>query len=201
VKRLPKKARTARKHADKANQVLTYFRKGKLQKFFLAGEGGASEIDFMGAAGRLEADATVPRETLPADFYDKLEQNKQAFTDATSEESADGTASRSGGDSIPRLLKKLRTMRDFRQYTKEQEAVLQHITHQVEKGAFPQQTIKAAYRALDRALKQGQQDPLTLLAILKHAIPDELLESHIAETSPRTTGPREVVLSEYMVAD
>jgi len=201
VKRLPKKARTARKHADKANQVLTYFRKGKLQKFFLAGEGGASEIDFMGAAGRLEADATVPRETLPADFYDKLEQNKQAFTDATSEESADGTASRSGGDSIPRLLKKLRTMRDFRQYTKEQEAVLQHITHQVEKGAFPQQTIKAAYRALDRALKQGQQDPLTLLAILKHAIPEELLESHIAETSPRTTGPREVVLSEYMVAD
>ncbi|MDO8127099.1 MAG: helicase-related protein, partial [Candidatus Brocadiales bacterium] len=38
IKRLPKKARTARKHPSPGNSLLTYFRKGKLQKFFLTSE-------------------------------------------------------------------------------------------------------------------------------------------------------------------
>ena len=76
VKRLPKKARTPKKHNIRENQLLTYFRKGKLEKFFLIGNGESEEIDFMSAAGQLEADTKVPREKLPDDFYHRLEQNK-----------------------------------------------------------------------------------------------------------------------------
>src|SRR5262249_1293064 len=54
IKRLPKKARTARRHEEQSGALLTYFRKGRLQKFFLAGGKGAEELDFLSAAKLLE---------------------------------------------------------------------------------------------------------------------------------------------------
>lgn len=68
------------------NQLLTYFRKGKLQKFFLVGNGKPEELDFISAAKLLESEADTKREKLGKDFYELLEKNKQAFTFATIEE-------------------------------------------------------------------------------------------------------------------
>ena len=48
IKRLPKKARTAKYHTEQANSLITYFRRGKLQKFFLAdADPDAEELDFI----------------------------------------------------------------------------------------------------------------------------------------------------------
>lgn len=200
VKRLPKKARTARKHADKENQLLTYFRKGKLQKFFVAGKDDSEEIDFMNAAGRLEVDTEVTRETLPADFYDKLEKNKQAFADATTEEDVAFKAQRGGRDSTMRALRILKALRDFRQYTEEQEAYLKRVMNRLEEGALPRQTASTVFAALNKELKTGGPNPLKVLALLQNNIPDELLESHFAESAAHTFGPGEVILSNYMVS-
>ncbi len=199
VKRLPKKARTARKHADKENQLLTYFRKGKLQKFFVAGKGDSEEIDFMRAAGRLEADAKVQRETLPTDFYDKLEKNKRAFADATTEEDSTLKVQRGGRDSTMRVLRILKALRDFRQYTEEQEAYLKRVMNRFEEGALPKQTASTVFSTLNKELKTGGPNPLKVLALLQNNIPDELLESHFAESAAHTFGPREVILSKYLV--
>ena len=117
VKRLPKKARTAKKYGGEANQLLTYFRKGKLQKFFTVGRDESEEIDLIRAAGQLESQVKTPRENLPADFYDKLEKNKQAFIFATTEEDVELETPRGGSDSTMQVLKFLRAVRDFRQYT------------------------------------------------------------------------------------
>lgn len=200
VKRLPKKARTARKHAYKENQLLTYFRKGKLQKFFVAGKDYSEEIDFMNAAGRLEVDTEVTRETLPADFYDKLEKNKQAFADATTEEDAAFKVQRGGRDSTMRVLRILKALRDFRQYTEEQEAYLKRVMNRLEEGALPRQTASTVFNALNKELKTGGPNPLKVLALLQNNIPDEFLESHFAESDAHTFGPGEVILSNYMVS-
>ena len=201
VKRLPKKARTARKQADRENQLLTYFRQGKLQKFFLAGQGEAKEIDFMSAAGRLEADANVPRENLPPDFYDKLAQNKRAFADATTEENIAFRAQRGGRDSTRDVIKILKALRDLRQYTEDQEAYFKRVVNRFEEGALPKQTASTVHQVLQEELKTGKPNPLKVLALLKNNIPDELLESHIAESATHAVGPREVILSNYMVGE
>ena len=201
VKRLPKKARTARKQADRENQLLTYFRQGKLQKFFLAGQGEAKEIDFMSAAGRLEADANVPRENLPPDFYDKLAQNKRAFADATTEENIAFRAQRGGRDSTRDVIKILKALRDLRQYTEDQEAYFKRVVNRFEEGALPKQTASTVHQVLQEELKTGKPNPLKVLALLKNNIPDELLESHIAESAAQAVGPREVILSNYMVGE
>lgn len=200
VKRLPKKARTAKTYTSKENQLLTYFRKGKLQKFFIVGKDEAKEVDFISAASLLEAEAKDKREKLPSDFYDKLEKNKQAFTFATTEEVAELKTPRGGRDSTMQVLKILKAIRDFRQYTEDQEAYLKRVMNRLEEGSLPKQTASSALKALNKELKTGKPNPLKVLALLQNNIPAELLESHIAESAAHTFGPREVILSEYLIA-
>jgi hypothetical protein len=199
VKRLPKKARTAKKYSAKGNQLLTYFRKGKLQKFFVVGDGEAREVDFINAAKLLEATPNERREELPADFYDKLEKNKEAFRLATTEEIQEMKASRGGRDTATQVLKILKAMRDFRQYTEDQEAYLKRVMNRLEEGGLPKQTTSTVLKALNKELKTGKPNPLRVLALLQNNIPNEFLESHIAESSAQSFGPREVILSEYLI--
>jgi superfamily II DNA/RNA helicase/HKD family nuclease len=201
VKRLPKKARTAKRYAAKEHQLLTYFRKGKLQKFFVVGRGDAKEIDFISAASLLESKAKDKREKLPADFYDKLEKNKQAFTLATTEEVAELKAPRGGRDATWQVLKILKAIRDFRQYTEDQEAYIKRLMNRLEEGALPKQTASTVLKALNKELKTGKPNPLKVLALLQNNIPKAFLESHIAESAAHTAGPREVILSEYLIAE
>ena len=201
IKRLPKKARTARKDEGKGNRLLTYFRKGKLQKFFTVGKDKSEEVDLIRAAKQLESGIQTPREKLPADFYDKLEKNKQAFTFATTEEDVELKARRGGSDSTMQVLKILKAVRDFRQYTEEQEAYLKRVMNRLEEGALPKQTARTVLKALEKELKTGQPNPLKVLALLQTNVPEEFLESHIAESAAHVAGPREVILSEYLIGE
>ncbi len=202
IKQLPKKARTAKKYDVKENQLLTYFRKGKLQKFFLTSIGDAEEIDFITAAKLLESDPKATREKLAADFYDKLEKNKQAFIFATTEEDIDLKAIQGGRDSAMQVLKILKAVfRDTRQLTEDQIDYYKKVMRQFEEGAIPKQTAKSVNKVLNKELKQGQPNPLKVLALLQNNIPSEFLESHIAENAAHTFGPREVILSEYLIGE
>ena len=201
IKRLPKKARTARKYGGQANRLLTYFRKGKLQKFFTVGKDKSEEVDLIRAAGQLESQAKTPRENLPVDFYGKLEKNKQAFAFATTEEDVELKTPRGGSDSTIQVLKILKAVRDFRQYTDEQEAYLKRVMNRLEEGALPKQTAKTVLKALEKEIKTGKPNPLKVLALLQNNVPDELLESHLAESAAHVAGPREVILSEYLIGE
>jgi len=198
IKRLPKKARTARKNDKIKNELLTYFRKGKLQKFFLVGKKQPQELDFISAAKTLEVKPDTKREKLGEDFYEYLEQNKEAFTYATMEELPE-PKKRGGRDSATQVLKILKAVKDFRQFTEDQEVFLRKVIQQLEEGGLPKQTSKKALQELNKELKNGVS-PLRLLAVLYKNIPTELLESHLAESSAQTFGPREVILSEYLVS-
>jgi len=198
IKRLPKKARTVKKIEEKENSLITYFRKGKLQKFFLVDNDESIEADFISAAKLLESEQKVRREKIPADFYEKLEKNKQAFRKATTEEDVELKAARGGRDSSFQMLKILKAIGDFRQYTEDQETYIKRVINRLEEGALPKQTTKTTLRVLEKALKDGLLNPLRALVILQNNIPNEFLESHIAESAAHTFGPREVILSEYL---
>ena len=87
IKQLPKKARTAKQKFSHANSLLTYFRRGKLQKFFISYiNNKTEELDFMAAAQLLESKPEEKKENLSKQFYDLLDKNKEAFIFATTEE-------------------------------------------------------------------------------------------------------------------
>lgn len=199
IKRLPKKARTARHESGKGNQLITYFRKGKLQKFYLTGSGEPQELDFIAAAGTLETTSTTRREKVEPDFYDLLDKNKEAFLFATTGDMPE-TKLKGGRDTATQLLKMLKAIRDFRQFTDEQEEYLRKVMAQLEEGGLPRQTAKTVLKEMNSVVKQGV-NPLKMLAVLQKNIPAEFLESHLAESSAKVGGPREVILSEYLIGE
>ena len=199
VKRLPKKARTGRIHSEMAGSLLTYFRKGKLQKFYVSKDDEeAQELDFFSAAKVLETKPETPRAKIGKDYYELLGKNKQAFSYATSEEASE-IKMRGGRDAANQVLRILKAVGDLRQFTEDQELYLKKVMRQLEEGGLTKQTTKRTLQALKKEIKFNSIQPLRILGVLQKNIPEELLESHISESTAQTFDPREVILSEYFL--
>jgi len=201
IKYLPRKSRSGKIISQMPNALLTYFRKGKLQKFFLAGaETPSNELDFAMSAGLLESQASDKRQRLPATYFSLLDQNKGAFVHATTEEEQQPKI-RKGRDNASRMLKLLKAIfKNTQRLTDEQEDYARRVIESLEVGRLNKETIKKAYKAL-KAQGNAIADPLKALAVLQINIPEGLLESHYAEQHPRTKGKREVILSMYLAGE
>jgi len=204
IKRLPKKARTAKKYNPPIptlakggeggfNGVTTFFRKGKLRKIFSATKQGVEEVDFFKAVEILKAEKDTPKENLPKDFYDYLGANKKEFELATVDEvrQLKHPGSRSYES---KLLQTIKAIKDYKGFTEDDEEYLNKLLKIVEEGALPKQTAKKLVNAFT-----GMQEPLKILSILRSGIPQEFFKEHISETAAETSGPREVILSEYLI--
>jgi superfamily II DNA/RNA helicase len=200
IKSLPKKARTARIYKQKTNSLLTYFRKGKLQKFFMsAPQQESQELDFITTAEILEVKENTKREKLNPAFYPLLEKNKEAFEFATQEEPEIKLTG--GRDSATQVLKILKAIsKDTRKFTEEQEDYLKIVIQKITEGALPKQTTKTLLQELNNELKKTI-NPLTILAVLQKNIAPEFLQEHLSESAAQTSGPREVILSEYLIGE
>lgn len=201
IKRLPKKARSAKENKEFADSLLTYFRLGKLQKFFIANKSQEpQEVDFITAAKVFECSLDEKKQNLSKDFYELLDRNKKAFIDATTEEHLMSNHRR-GRDSGSQVLKILKaTLKTAQRFTDEQEDYLKRVIRQLEKGAIPKQTTKKTLRALNN-LKSDLTNPLKVLAVVQHTIPERLLESHYVEYPHKFSGKREVILSLYLTGE
>ena len=198
IKRLPKKARTSKYHAQQAHSLITYFRRGKLQKFFLSAPNTeAEELDFITAAKLMESPPDEKKKKLPEQVYDLLDKNKEAFIIATSEELPQ-LMQRGGRDSAANILKILKaTLKNTQKLTDEQELYLKKVLTQLEEGGLPKQTAKQTLKALND-LKHDIINPFKVLTVMKTRIPEKLLEGHYAEKNTAVFGKREVILSLYL---
>ena len=170
-----------------------------MQKFYQADK-EAKELDFITAAKMLEVKSDTKRETIGEDFYDLLSSNKQAFVESTTEE-AQEVQSKKGRDSLVQVLKILRSkeIKYFKGYTDEDEAYINSVIRILDEGALPKRTAKDLLKILNDELSD-KFSPLKLLSILKMTIPSEFFKETLAESSAQVAGPREVILSEYLVA-
>jgi superfamily II DNA/RNA helicase len=201
IKRSPKKVRAAKVNLEHQNSLVTYFRRGKVQKFFIADESSvARELDFMSAASILESTSDDKKQKLPEKFFDLLDKNKEAFVFATTEEMAE-PIKRRGRDSAAQLLKILKaTLKNTQRFTDEQEQYLKQVIVQLEEGGLPKQTSKETLKAL-KALKQDLMNPFKVLATLQSRVSKRFLQEHYAEQNPRSFGKREVILSMYLTGE
>jgi superfamily II DNA/RNA helicase len=204
IKHLPKKARSTRTLATypamkKSPALFTYFRRGKLDKFFLAPSASAEsgEIDFFAAAKILKpADTKEVRQNIPREFYDLLDQNKQNFLAATSAEAAQAESAHHDRHAAT-ILKRLRPkeVRRCPQFTEDDEAFVGKVIRLLEDGALPKRTTIKIAEALQKEIQ-----PLGILRILRRGIPREfLLAAHAQAT--HTSTPREVILSSFLVPE
>jgi len=195
VKHLPKKARSSRNKVLQLNSLLTYFRKGKLHKFFISNKNEVKELDFLESAKLLETIKDTPRCKIDKTFYELLEKNKQAFLESTTEFVAE-TAARGGRDNVSKILRSLRSkqFKNYLGFTENDDEYIQRIIKLLEDGALPKQTTKTVAKDIN-----GLVDPVKILAKIKTNIPDEFLTEHKSQSAANTFGPREVILSEYLI--
>jgi len=206
IKNLPKKARSAKCYKKDFNigaepdSLITFFRKGKLTKFYLAPnrERKAKELDFLQAAKIFECSTSEERIKLPVrDYYELLEINKEAFFNTTTEEMIMSKRS-SGKDSEAHLAKILRAvLKNTKALTEDQEEYLRNLISRLDQGVIPKSTVKRALREINK-LKDEIHNSLKVVALLQKEIPPAFLKSHYAEYSPAVQGKREVILSLYL---
>ncbi len=198
IKTLPKKVRTARHYPEKPNSLVTYFRKGKIQKFFSATPNQeVKELDFITAAKVLESSPQEAREKLHHTFYNLLDKNKEAFSMATTEEYTI-SKTRGGRDSAANIIKILKiTLKNSQKLTEDQELYLKEVLQQLEEGGIPKQTSKQTMKVLND-LRDDIKNPFKVLAVLQKNISDRLLGSHYAEQKAKTSAKREVILSMFL---
>jgi len=207
IKQLPKKARSAKvfnqslKDFAQPNSLLTFFRKGKLMKFFLSDKKTREtiELDFLNAAKILESSINEQRGKLPLeDYYELLNKNKTAFFNATVEEVIE-TRRKGGTDSATKLFKILKVVqKNSKKLTEDQEEYLRKVIEQLEKGALPKKTVQRALKAVQKLKVEEIKNPLKVIAVLQKEISFRFLESHYAEFSGNIEGKREVILSMYL---
>ena len=102
-----------------------------------------------------------------------------------------------GRDTATQILKILKAIsKDTRQFTEDQELYIKRVIRELSEGGLPKQTTKKVLQEVNLEFKKGIH-PLRILAVIQKNIPTDLLKEHISESSAHTSGPREVILSEY----
>ena len=194
VKRLPKKARSARALEGNAEQLLTFFRKGKLKKFFIANDEGSRELPFLEAVNLFECDNATPRSKISRTYYSMLDRNKAQFDLIVSGGELEPGPARSSRSSEGYVIRRLKT-KEFRYYqgfTDEDEEYIRLVLTAYEDGVIPANTTKRIKKAIER-----ETNPLKVLVILKRNIPGNLLGMQ-QTGQPSKRARREVILSEYL---
>ena len=205
IKYLPKKARTSKKfnpsysEVTSPNSLITFFRKGKLMKFFVSNGKKTKEVDFLTAAKIFECSEDEKREKMPLErYYELLDKNKTEFLKATIEEEITTTKRKGGKSSETELLKILKaTLGNSKQLTDEQEEYLRKIINYLEKGGIPKKTIQKTIKRLTQ-LQNEISNPLKVIGILQKEISPDFLKSHYVELADTKIGKGEVILSLYL---
>jgi len=183
--------------------LITYFRQGKLDKFFLGASGShpAAELDFMTAAKILKpADPGEAPQSIPREFYDLLGKNKDAFVSATTADAEQAAATHRGSPNDSYILKRLKdkAVRRCQQFTEDDEEFVGKTIRLIEDGSLP----KATARKVAAALKKPENlPPLKVLAVLRRDIKQEFFQASPAAHASQALAPREVILSSWLIAD
>jgi len=210
VKRLPKKARTGRKLPQTTTaqlemiaqeQVVTFFRKGMLKKFFLASEQGALELTFLDAVDLLrvedegEDNNKKLRISIPRQFYDLLQQNKEAFAAVVSAAKDDLKPAKGGRSNEAIVIKLLKQLDRTQRLTDDDEAYLKAVLNAFENGIIPSKTSKSIK---DTVEKEKTLDAVRILSLLRTIVPDNIL--YVQPDTKQANQPNEVILSAYLLA-
>ncbi len=196
IKRLPKKARSGRRFEGlDVDRLVTFFRVGALKKFYCNQCGESSEITFFDAVDLLECAPDTPRQSIPTDYYHRLEINKQRFARDTFQEDVKTKigGGRSNIDYIEKRLKD-KSFRNCQKFTDADEEFIAGVRQMITQGLIAKKTAQSLKKEFEKTL-----DPLEMLAILHKHI--RVIHKHDAENAISSGQKREIVLSVYHAGD
>ena len=196
IKRLPKKARSGRLvDTAEVNQLVTFFRTGKLKKFYSNKLEQPAEITFFEAARLLECLPDTPRQPMPEVYYHLLELNKQQFQlDQRLE--TDPINSLGGGRSNTSYIEhrlKDKAFKHCQKFTDSDEEFIDALSKMLSRGTIAKKVAQSVRKELEKTL-----DPLEVITILRKHI--RVVDTPEIASETTTSSKREVILSGYQIA-
>ena len=199
IKNLPKKSRVVRrKDTLESDSVLTYFRKGKVQKFFIVSDNNKKplELDFIQTAKKMTAKKNEKELIIDDYFYELLEKNLSCIYNPEDREGKEVAAKR-GLDNSLRIVKILssNTIKKYQGYTDDDEYYLKKVIKEFENSSIPKKISQIIFKKI-QATPEIIQNPLKLLTILRKNIPSDFLEDYSYQDQNKNY-KKEIILSEY----
>ena len=198
IKRLPKKARSAKKENIENDGLITFFRKGKLKKFMFSDGERSEEIPFFDAVNIFKCESDVNRQSIPKEYYDFLKKNKEQFEHITSDEIEEGGKSHGGRSNEQYVIGTLKSdlIKRCTSFTDDDEEFIQIVLEKYNEGVIPKNITKRIKQKIE---KEGEA--LKVLAVLKREIPGRLLGIRYSGGSEEFISKREVILSEWLAGE
>lgn len=193
IKNLPKKARSGFKKENLEDDALvTFFRIGKLKKFYINQSGKSGEITFFDAVKALECKPETQRANIPNDYFHLLQTNKTRFELDTTvgDEQPKGSGGRSNAKYIETRLKD-KSFKNFKGFTDSNDEFLNGVREMLAQGTIAKKTAQLIKTELEKTA-----DPLQVLHILEKHI--RLVEVD-EKKGTKKYQKREVILSGYVI--
>jgi superfamily II DNA/RNA helicase len=195
LKHLPKKSRSGRKPSSPEldKNLVSFIRKGRLKKFFLADDSKAKELSFLETADILRCETDEPRLKIPSSYYGLLQKNKELYEKLLSplEEEESGGGGHSNEKYVLRRVK-AKEIRLFKGFTEDDEEFIHKVIQALEEGIIPRSTNKRLKQELEKV-----SEPLKVLKTLRMNLSETLLQNYLSQQT-MLTDRREVILSEYL---
>lgn len=194
IKKLPKKARSGKKIENiTSEQLVTFFRLGRLKKFYHNISGESEEITFFDTVKLLECSPDTKRASIPSDQYFRLlDINKARFElDITTGEE-DESRGGGGASNIKYIEKRMKepSFRKFKGFTESDEEFLSGVKQMIQQGLMAKKTAQKIKKELER-----EDNPLKMLGILRQYIRSLTFDQN---PNNKAITKREVILSGYL---
>lgn len=192
IKTLPKKARSGfKKEKLDADQLVTFFRIGKLKKFYINENGKSGEITFFDAVKELECKPETKRASIPNEYYHLMQTNKTRFELDTTvgDEEPKGSGGRSNSKYIETRLKD-KSFKNFKGFTDYNDEFIYGVKEMLLQGTIAKKTAQLIKNELEKTT-----DPLQVLHILEKNIRFVAIEG---AKNAKKFQKREVILSGYI---
>lgn len=200
VKRLPKRSRSIiSKPEIDTSKVLTYFRKGRIEKFCIADGIEGKELDFMDSAKLMECIPDAPRVKAGKDFYSLKDQN-ESFFESLLMSPMEENITRKWTSNSDKLIKILASsgIRNCPAYTEDDEEYVELVIRELDRGGIPRNTVSKVKQSIQET-PEIILNPLKLLSLLKMNISSRFLLDHNESVNTPWSGPKEVILSLYLL--
>lgn len=192
IKYLPKKVRTGRIFNLPKNSLITFFKKGALNKIYITNGMQSQELSFDDAIKYFECTEETKKQQISKEYYQLLDINKALFFNPHEEE--DVQIKKTGGSSNHKYVK-LRIEFAIKEgrLTDIQEDYLKKILSLYETGVIPNDASKRIKDEIEK-----ETDSLKLYQSVKINIPDTYLftKKNIKKVDNNT---REIILSELLI--
>ena len=191
IKKLPKKARSGKQDNTLTNdQLITFFRLGKLKKFYGYQAGKAQEITFFDAVRQLKSEPEEARLSIPSEqYFDMLTSNKARFElDCIQSEDETKTGGSTNIDYIQKRLK-FKTFARYKGFTDSDDEFLKTVKRMLQNGSIAKKTAQKIKNDI-----QKESDPKNILQVLR----THIKSTQAYQNNSKNQLKREVILSGYI---